>query len=419
MHCHSTASAVSRLGVQRALGLPECATPPAEVYELAKRRGMDFVTITDHDTIAGALEIADHEDAFISEELTARFRGEPQAVHVLCYGISPGPRVAGGPSPRRRGMRRVPPRELDRLRARSPVLRRRRTATPAPPSPTRRAVRRLGDTQRLARTRAQHPAAIYVETNGGTAIGGSDDHAGVDIGRTFTRRPAGGDARTSSSSTSAWAASRRAASRAAPEVGARGDGPDRARARPRRAGGVPTLDPVTCSRSPSDCCARGIAARATPAATCGRPTRERCCAPGSLRSGSTTSPRPIVAYMQDERFTHADLYRRASRAHERLLRGAVGRRSRPRARRDRQRSAPRCSTACLPAIPYAPSAAFIARERAKLVEPRRGDRRASRSSPTGSARCTASHARSRRSATVASTASRSRSSGPTRTSTVA
>src|SRR5437016_4812958 len=87
MHCHSTASQESRLGVQRAVGLPECATPPQEVYELAKRRGMDFVTITDHDTIAGVLQIADRPDVFISEELTARFRGEPQAVHVLCYGL--------------------------------------------------------------------------------------------------------------------------------------------------------------------------------------------------------------------------------------------------------------------------------------------------------------------------------------------
>src|SRR5665213_480569 len=89
LHCHSTASAVSRLGVQRALGLPECATPPLEVYELAKRRGMDFVTLTDHDTIDGALELAGLPDTFISEELTARFRGEAQAVHVLCFGITP------------------------------------------------------------------------------------------------------------------------------------------------------------------------------------------------------------------------------------------------------------------------------------------------------------------------------------------
>src|SRR3954452_3208201 len=89
LHCRSTASAVSKLGVQRALGLPECATPPEEVHDLAKRRGMDFVTITDHDTIDGALAIADRPDVFISEELTARFRGEPQAVHVLCLGITP------------------------------------------------------------------------------------------------------------------------------------------------------------------------------------------------------------------------------------------------------------------------------------------------------------------------------------------
>lgn len=50
---------------------------------------MDFVTITDHDTISGALEIAGEPDVVISEELTAWFRSEPQAVHVLCYGITP------------------------------------------------------------------------------------------------------------------------------------------------------------------------------------------------------------------------------------------------------------------------------------------------------------------------------------------
>jgi predicted metal-dependent phosphoesterase TrpH len=45
LRCHSTASEESRLGVRRVLGLPECATPPEEVYALAKRRGMDFVAI--------------------------------------------------------------------------------------------------------------------------------------------------------------------------------------------------------------------------------------------------------------------------------------------------------------------------------------------------------------------------------------
>src|SRR5580700_7641483 len=88
MHCHSTASQVSRLGVQRAAGLPECATPPEEVYELAKRRGMDFVTITDHDTIDGVLEIADRPDVFVSEELTAHFRGELRGPCTCCVTTS-------------------------------------------------------------------------------------------------------------------------------------------------------------------------------------------------------------------------------------------------------------------------------------------------------------------------------------------
>ena len=90
LHCHSSASEVSKLGVQRAIGLPECATPPEEVYALAKRRGMDFVTITDHDTIAGVLSSPTAPTCSCREELTARFRGEPQAVHVLCLGITPG-----------------------------------------------------------------------------------------------------------------------------------------------------------------------------------------------------------------------------------------------------------------------------------------------------------------------------------------
>ena len=80
-----------------------------EVYELAKRRGMDFVTITDHDTIDGCLEIADRPDVFISEELTAWFRGEPQAVHVLCFGITPDDHDWLQEHNRRpRGLRRVP-----------------------------------------------------------------------------------------------------------------------------------------------------------------------------------------------------------------------------------------------------------------------------------------------------------------------
>src|SRR5918992_1344325 len=141
MHVHSSASRSSRLGVQRALGLPECATPPDEIYELAKRRGMDFVTITDHDTIAGALKIADRPGAFVSEELTVGFAGEPQQV----------------PRHRRRLAELFPIWEV-RNGSRAPEL--------------------------------NMPAAIYIDTHGGIGIGGSDDHAGIDGGRTWTEAPA-------------------------------------------------------------------------------------------------------------------------------------------------------------------------------------------------------------------------------------
>jgi predicted metal-dependent phosphoesterase TrpH len=89
LHVHSSASRISKLGIQRSLRIPECATEPLEVYDLAKNRGMDFVTITDHDTIDGILSLDHLRDTFMSEELTASFKGEPQAVHILCYGITP------------------------------------------------------------------------------------------------------------------------------------------------------------------------------------------------------------------------------------------------------------------------------------------------------------------------------------------
>ena len=195
LHVHSTASAVSKLGVQRSLQIPECATDPLEVYELAKARGMDFVTITDHDTIDGALSLASRPDTFISEELTASFKGEPQAVHVLCYGITPN--------------------DHDWLQAHRDDVEtcaaylQEHDITAALAHPfyavaaplTARHRRRLAELFPIWETRngsrakeLNLPAFVYIETHGGTAIGGSDDHAGIDVGRTFTETPAAASA---------------------------------------------------------------------------------------------------------------------------------------------------------------------------------------------------------------------------------
>ena len=57
LHCHTTFSN-ERLRYLPGLVFHPLLTP-AEVYDLAKARGMDFVTITDHDTIDGCLDLVD------------------------------------------------------------------------------------------------------------------------------------------------------------------------------------------------------------------------------------------------------------------------------------------------------------------------------------------------------------------------
>ena len=190
MHCHSTASEAAKLGIQQSLGLPECATPPEEVYELAKRRGMDFVTITDHDTIDGCLEIADRPDVFVSEELTAWFAGEPQAVHVLCYGIDPEDHefLQAHAADLEACAAYLHEREIACALA-HPFF---AVAAPLGPRHRSRLAELFGVWEVRNGSRAPElnmPAAVYTETHGGTGIGGSDDHAGVDIGRTWTETP--------------------------------------------------------------------------------------------------------------------------------------------------------------------------------------------------------------------------------------
>ena len=49
---------------------------------------MDYVTITDHDTIDGCLAIADLPQTFISEEVTTSFPQDVCKIHVLVWGIT-------------------------------------------------------------------------------------------------------------------------------------------------------------------------------------------------------------------------------------------------------------------------------------------------------------------------------------------
>jgi glycosyltransferase involved in cell wall biosynthesis/predicted metal-dependent phosphoesterase TrpH len=381
LHCHSTASQLSKLGVQRALGLPECATPPSEVLELALARGMDFVTITDHDTIDGVLEIAHDPRVFVSVELTCWFREEPQAVHVLCLGITSG--------------------QFADLQAISNCVEsvaeylREHEITCALAHPfyaveaplTARHRRRLAqlfdvwEVRNGARAKELNlPAFVYVETHGGTGVGGSDDHAGVDIGRTWTETPradtpaeflshiragrahAGGD----QGGAAKWA-------HAAMALAVRSLDHD-------QDGDAAPLEPATVLRMVERVMREGEARRGAMGADL-QPGDARALLRAWLDAVELghLSSADLLAAMQDPGFRHADLFRRARRTHERKLAQVVEDVVDGIGRDDAAGLAPVAAQlfdACVAAIPYAPAAAFLGQEKSKLAaaredEPRR------------------------------------------------
>jgi glycosyltransferase involved in cell wall biosynthesis/predicted metal-dependent phosphoesterase TrpH len=378
LHCHSTASEISKLGIQRSLGLPECATPPEEVYELAKRRGMDFVTITDHDTIAGCLEIADRDDVFISEELTAWFRGEPQAVHLLCFGLTPDDHA------------RLVERNRD-LEACAEYLHSHRIAcslahpfyaVEAPLTPAHR--RQLAqlfpvwETRNGSRARELNmPAAIYIETHGGTGTGGSDDHAGVDIGRTFTETPPAAtpeeflhhiregraDARGEQGSAAKWAhAAMALATRALLLADA-----DSSHT-------LSAPDPDAMLKIAERVMSEGDTRRGEVAGDLG-PEDARALLDSFVAAVGLEPGPALVEHMQADDFSHAELARRARRVHERRLRLVVDETVYRLAEAgepfelatDAVETGRNLFTAAIPAIPYAPAAAFLGKEKAKLT----------------------------------------------------
>lgn len=90
LHVHSCHSL--RSGNFRFLKSRDCYSSPEDVYRAARSRGMDLVTITDHDSIDGCLEFLDrHPDAtdfFVSEEVSCRLPDSGVEVHFGVYGMT-------------------------------------------------------------------------------------------------------------------------------------------------------------------------------------------------------------------------------------------------------------------------------------------------------------------------------------------
>ena len=88
LHIHSRYSARSEEWLFRRLDFPDSYSDPRELHRQLLERGMDFVTITDHDTIEGCLQIVHLPQSFISEQITTYFPQDPCKVHILAWGIS-------------------------------------------------------------------------------------------------------------------------------------------------------------------------------------------------------------------------------------------------------------------------------------------------------------------------------------------
>ena len=116
LHCH-TSHSEDRIE----LDLPHGASAvmpfnpvlsPCETYDLALERGLTHVTFTDHDTIAGGLELLERHpnpDRFLmGEEVSCQHLG--MSVHIGVYGLNEADHAAlhagaGGPEPERHCLR--------------------------------------------------------------------------------------------------------------------------------------------------------------------------------------------------------------------------------------------------------------------------------------------------------------------------
>jgi glycosyltransferase involved in cell wall biosynthesis len=315
---------------------------------------------------------------FVSEELTASFRGEPQQVHVLCLGITPDDHE--WLQAHRDDVEVVAAYLHEHEIACALAHPFYAVAAPLTPRHRRRLAELFGtwEVRNGARDAELNlPAAIYIETHGGTGIGGTDDHAGIDIGRTYSETPPAASpaeflahvragrvvARGDQGSAARWAHNAMALAVRALGRGAAGAPPD------------PAAVLQMVERVMLDADARGGAAgEADLGPDDARALLRAWLAAVELDLGDDD----LIAHLQADGFSHADLYRRARRCHERKLETAVrGLEDAAAALAGPARdddgagalaaAASALFDACVPAIPYAPAAAFLGREKRRLA----------------------------------------------------
>jgi len=90
LHCHSVFSEHPSEWFLQRLGAAESYTEPDFLYQEQLKNGMDFVTITDHNRIGGALLLKEkYPDKIITGvESTVYFPEDNNKIHVLLFGIT-------------------------------------------------------------------------------------------------------------------------------------------------------------------------------------------------------------------------------------------------------------------------------------------------------------------------------------------
>lgn len=86
-HVHSQHSGRTSI-YPLSLIMRESYNTPEAVYRVAKARGMDLVTLTDHDQIDGALVLADRPDVIVGCEVTGVFPRDLVRVHLNVLGVT-------------------------------------------------------------------------------------------------------------------------------------------------------------------------------------------------------------------------------------------------------------------------------------------------------------------------------------------
>jgi predicted metal-dependent phosphoesterase TrpH len=90
LHCHTFYS--GKTDHMTAFEPMDSYSTPQQLYQVAKKRGMDLVTITDHDSIDGCLKFLEtHPEAndfFIGEEVTVQVPQFKKSVHIAVYDIT-------------------------------------------------------------------------------------------------------------------------------------------------------------------------------------------------------------------------------------------------------------------------------------------------------------------------------------------